>query len=49
MLQAVSDLFSWIFTVLPDFIMHPAVVYYFALFFVLAVVALLRAIINISR
>ena len=49
MLQSVSDLLTWIFTVLPDFIMHPAVIYFFALFFVFAVVALLKAIINISR
>lgn len=47
--SAVSNLFDWFLSVLPSFLMSEPIIYFWAIFFIFAVVALLRRIINLTR
>ena len=46
---AISNLFDWFITSLPVFFMSEPIIYFWALVFPFAVIALLKRIINISR
>ena len=46
---AVTNFFDWFLSELPAFLMREPIIYFWGVFFVFAVVALLRRIINITR
>ncbi len=46
---AVTNLFNWFITSLPQFFMTEPIIYFWALVFPFGVIALLKRIINISR
>lgn len=48
-MTAFSDFLTWVFRELPDFLIAPPIIYFVALLYFVAVIALLKRIINITR